>query len=100
MLLKSIEYKDFRPFKGFQKIEFTSPTKSDENVYIILGDNTFGKSTIILSFIWCFYGVSNFNHKKDILNRDVENSMKIGERARASVTVVFEDENREYTITR
>ena len=71
MLLKSVEYENFRPFKGVQKIEFTSPDKPEANVFVVLGDITHGKSTFVLSFIWCFYGVSKFTRSKEILNRDV-----------------------------
>ena len=100
MLLKSVEYENFRPFKGIQKIEFTSPDKPDANVYVVLGDITHGKSTFVLSFIWCFYGVSKFTRSKEILNRDIENSLRHGESAQARVTVVFEDAGREYTVKR
>ena len=101
MLLKSIEYTNFRPFKGTQRIDFTRPNdKSNENTFIILGDNTHGKSTIILSFIWCFYGKSKFNREKEILNREVEDSLRNGERDKAEVKVIFEDEGIEYTVRR
>lgn len=39
MLLKSIEYFNFRPFLGKQRIEF-SASNEKENVTVILGDNT------------------------------------------------------------
>jgi len=100
MLLKSIEYENFRPFKGKQKIEFTSPNNANANVFVILGDNTHGKSTFVLSFIWCFYGVSKFARSKEILNRDIENKLQDGQGADAKVTVAFVDEGKEYTIKR
>lgn len=101
MLLKSIEYKNFRPFKGVQSIDFCRTSENPNgNVFVILGNNTYGKSTIVLSFIWCFYGISKFSREKEILNREVEDSLASGEQAEAHVKVIFEDEGKEYTIRR
>ena len=98
MLLKSIEYFNFRPFLGKQRIEF-SASNEKENVTVILGDNTHGKSTFVLSFIWCFYGVSKFNKPK-ILNENVENDMRPGEQGKAYVQIEFEDDGKIYTMKR
>ncbi len=70
MLLKSISYKDFRPFKGNQYIDLTpKDDNKDATVTVIIGNNTYGKSTFVLSFIWCLYGESRFNRPNDILNK-------------------------------
>lgn len=98
MLLKSIEYFNFCPFLGKQRIEF-SASNEKENVTVILGDNTHGKSTFVLSFIWCFYGVSKFNKPK-ILNENVENDMRPGEQGKAYVQIEFEDDGKIYTMKR
>lgn len=99
MLLKSIEYYNFRPFIGKQKIEFDN-SNSDTNVTVILGDNTHGKSTFVLSFIWCFYGVSKFSKPDSILNENVENDMYPGDKEKAYVKVEFEDGGTVYTMKR
>lgn len=98
MLLKSIEFNDFRPFKGKQRINFEC--SDDKNVIVILGNNTHGKSTIILSFLWCFYGESKFERPLDILNQTVEEHMKPGDRKTASVKVELEHEGIDYIISR
>lgn len=98
MLLKSIEFNDFRPFIGHQKINFEC--KDEKNVIVVLGNNTHGKSTLILSFLWCFYGDSNFLRPLDILNQTVESQMNPNEKRKASVIVELEHENIEYTIKR
>ena len=65
MLIKKLRMENFRQFKGKTVIEFsTDPT---ENVTIILGDNTFGKTTLLQAFNWCFYGVVVFPHNPDFL---------------------------------
>ena len=101
MLLKSISYKDFRPFKGNQTIDLMPGSDNkDATVTVIIGNNTYGKSTFVLSFIWCLYGESRFNRPNDILNKKVEKELNKDETASASVEVVFEDGGREYTMKR
>lgn len=98
MLLKSVKYHNFRPFIGDQEIQLASDNK-DSNVTIILGDNTFGKSTFVLSFIWCLYG-KNLFAKPDILNNKVEKSLSVGQKETAFVEIMFEDDNIPYTMRR
>lgn len=100
MLLKKIKYHNFRPFIGDQEIVLTPDNDEGKNVIVILGNNTFGKSTFVLSFIWCLYGESRFSRKDDILNKKVEAQMKSGQQEYAMVEVEFEDDNKCYTMTR
>ena len=100
MLLKKIKYHNFRPFIGDQEIVLTPDNDAGKNVIVILGNNTFGKSTFVLSFIWCLYGESRFSRKDDILNKKVEAQMKFGQQEYAVVEVEFEDDNKCYTMTR
>lgn len=101
MLLKSISYKDFRPFKGIQSVELMPSVENKEaTTTVIIGNNTFGKSTFVLSFIWCLYGESRFNRPNDILNKKVEKALDIDETAVAWVKVTFEDSKKEYTMKR
>lgn len=85
---------------GDQELLFDND--GEKNVTIILGDNTYGKSTVILSFIWCLYGESRFEKSNDILNKKVERQIcnqTCGPET-ASVQIEFEDENKLYTMTR
>lgn len=100
MLFKSITYHNFRPFKGTQKINLITKRDAKENVVVLLGDNTFGKSTFVLSFIWCLYGISKFTKSDSILNLKVENEMPLNTTETASVEIEFEDEDKEYTMVR
>ena len=58
MLIKNIRMKNFRQFKGDQKLEFACDY--EKNVTVLLGDNTFGKTTILQAFNWCLYDVAEF----------------------------------------
>ena len=95
MLLKSVKYHNFRPFLGDQEIKLVPENHDeDKNVTIILGNNTFGKSTFVLSFIWCLYGESRFTRANDILNKKIENSMPNDSTETAFVEVEFEDDKK------
>ena len=99
MLLKRIKYHNFRPFIGDQEI-LLDVVDEDKNVVVLLGDNTHGKSTFVLSFVWCLYGESRFNEKDSILNARVARELKTGETDTAFVEIEFEDDSTQYTIRR
>lgn len=61
MLLKSLLMKNFRQFKGEQKILFASD--GEQNVTMIMGDNGTGKTTLAQAFTWCLYGETSFEDK-------------------------------------
>lgn len=54
MLIKTLRMKNFRQFKGTTEINFSCD--AEKNVTVILGDNTFGKTTLLQAFNWCLYG--------------------------------------------
>lgn len=54
MIIKEIELNNFRIYKGKNKIEL-SPD-ADKNIVIVSGDNGFGKTTFLMSLVWCLYG--------------------------------------------
>ncbi len=54
MFIREIELNNFRIYKGENKIQF-SPT-SERNIAVISGKNGFGKTTFLMSLVWCLYG--------------------------------------------
>lgn len=54
MKIKSIELYNYRLYKGINKINFHN--KNSKNIYIISGENGFGKTTFLHSLLWCLYG--------------------------------------------
>lgn len=54
MIIKEIELNNFRIYKGLNKIVL-SPEK-DKNIIIVSGKNGFGKTTFLMSLVWCLYG--------------------------------------------
>lgn len=99
MLIKSLKLKKFRQFKGDININFSyDPQK---NVTIILGDNTYGKTTLLQAFNWCFYKTVNFDHNpKFLLNYELSEEMLNGSTNIVSVEIVIIHENTEYGIIR
>ncbi len=100
MLIKSLRYKNFRQFKGENQITFSCDPQ--KNVTIILGDNTFGKTTLLQMFNWCFYDKAIFNDNPDfLLNLELSSAMYNGDNPiEVLVEIVLEHEGRDYTITR
>lgn len=100
MLIKSLRYKNFRQFKGEEQIDFSCDPQ--KNVTIILGDNTFGKTTLLQMFNWCFYNKVDFNDKPDfLLNLELASAMYNGDDPiEVFVEIILEHQGIEYTIKR
>lgn len=54
MVIKTIELNNFRIYRGFNKVDL-SP-KEGHNIYVVSGKNGFGKTTFLMSLVWCLYG--------------------------------------------
>lgn len=98
MLLKSISMKNFRQYRGEQRVEFSCDKEC--NVTVILGNNTSGKTTLLQAFNWCLYGFAVFETKDFVLNLDVAHEMNIGEVQTVEIEIELIHNNIEYLITR
>jgi len=54
MKIKSIELNNYRLYKGTNKISFSN--ENEKNLFLISGQNGFGKTTFLHSLLWCLYG--------------------------------------------
>jgi len=54
MYIKEIELNNFRIYKGNNKISLLPD--GDKNIIVISGKNGFGKTTFLMSLVWCLYG--------------------------------------------
>ena len=54
MIIKSITLNNYRLYKGKNTISF--PVHEERNIFLISGENGFGKTTFLHSLIWCLYG--------------------------------------------
>ena len=101
MLMKSLYIKNFRQFKGETTIEFARD--KEKNVTIILGDNTYGKTTLLQTFNWCLYDFVVFDKDSNpdmLLNLELASQMQYGSRDVVEVKIVLIHKNTEYTISR
>lgn len=99
MLIKSLKMENFRQFRGITKVDFSC--EPDKNVTIILGDNTYGKTTLLQAFNWCFYGKVNFDQRPDfLLNYELASEMRVGEQQVVEVEITVLHDGVEYIITR
>jgi DNA sulfur modification protein DndD len=102
MYIKEIELNNFRIYKGVNKINL-SPGKN-KNVVVVSGKNGFGKTTFLMSLVWCLYGRNMQNvdelYQKEIGDKGgygkyIGNSLnrlaKAEGETRFSVSVVFRD---------
>lgn len=102
MLIKSITLHNFRQFKGKQKLVFSNDPQ--KNVTVLLGDNTFGKTTILQAFNWCLYGIADFPKDSNpdfLLNLEVSNELAgVQQKSEVYVEVILEHKGMEYIILR
>ncbi len=99
MKIKSIKLHNFMRYKGDNELRFSTDT--EKNVTVILGDNTFGKTTVAQAFRWGLYETFNdtsYTKKKDIvlLNNEVIADMKATTSTEyVSVEIVIENDGEE-----
>ena len=99
MLIKTLKMENFRQFRGKTKVDFS--LDPEKNVTISLGDNTFGKTTLLQAFNWCFYGKVNFDQRPDfLLNYEVSEEMRNGDQQKVEVEITVLHDGIEYIITR
>lgn len=54
MFIKEIELNNFRIYKGKNKIDLLP--ENNKNIIVVSGKNGFGKTTFLMSLVWCLYG--------------------------------------------
>ena len=95
MLLKSLELENFRQFYGVQTIDFAHDAKN--NVTVLMGENTSGKTTLAQAFTWCFYGNTKFR-SKEMLSIPAALELPNGQEAKVRVTINLEHNDTDYAI--
>lgn len=90
MILKSLELKNFRTYKGPELVNFA---QGDKNVTIILGNNEVGKTTIMNAITWCLYGVEHYKKegKEPIWSKSTAYDMNTGDEEYVEVIITMDD---------
>ncbi len=68
MRIDEIELYNFRIYKGENKINLTS--ENHNNIFIVSGNNGFGKTTFLMSMVWCMYG-KNMQEVDDLYKKEI-----------------------------
>lgn len=94
MKFRSITLSNFMRYKGETTLNFSCDEK--QNVTVVLGDNTFGKTTLAQAFRWGLFeelASTNYARKGEIvlLNYDVIGTMSLSTNQRVMVKIVVED---------
>lgn len=103
MKIKSIKLHNFMRYKGDNELFFS--TDDEKNVTVVLGDNTFGKTTLAQAFRWGLYETLNdtrYNKKKDVvlLNNEAAAELKSGvEKVFVEIVVINQEEEIKFVRT-
>ena len=87
MQIQKIKLSNFRNFKNCE-IEFSCD--KDKNFTIVLGQNTFGKTTLVKAFVWCLYRINLFENKI-LLNSEVAALAKAPEACCVEIRLTHKD---------
>lgn len=102
MYIKEIELNNFRIYKGTNHIDIS--TTNDKNIVVISGNNGFGKTTFLMSLVWCLYGKQMQKvdqlYQKEIVDQggypkyiagSLNRLAKVNGETKFSVSVTFKD---------
>lgn len=103
MKIKSIKLHNFMRYKGDNELYFSTDT--EKNVTVVLGDNTFGKTTLAQAFRWALYETlndTNYTKKKDVvlLNNEVVATMKGAQMEDVYVQIDIKNDDEEIRFVR
>lgn len=69
MTIKEIELNNFRIYKGSNLIDLSNV--DDKNIFVVSGRNGFGKTTFLMSLVWCLYG-RQMQDVDDIYKKEID----------------------------
>lgn len=69
MTIREIELENFRIYKGKNKIELFP--NGNKNLIIVSGNNGFGKTTFLMSLVWCLYG-KNMGKVDELYRKEID----------------------------
>lgn len=95
MVIKSLELNNFRQFVGKQTINFS--TDPNKKITLVIAESGVGKTTLIQSFQWIFYGQCKY---KTPLNNHIKDSLAPYRDTEVSGVLKLIHKDKEYTIKR
>lgn len=95
MKLKSIELKNYRPYRG--KIEVDFPEEKNKNIYILEGRNGAGKTSLHEAIRWCLYARGGGRRHFEKIN---ETAVREDDEVKMHVRLKFLHEGDDYNVVR
>ena len=71
MIIKNIELVNFRIYQGHNAIDFSPVEGEGKNIYVVSGKNGFGKTTFLMSLVWCLYG-NQMDKVDDLYKQEID----------------------------
>lgn len=95
MRIEQIKLYNYRLYKGYNQIAF--PKDDKKNIFLIYGENGFGKTTLLQALMWCLYGrmiidVDDLS-KADISGKGYNNYLKENLNAEVGRGLTTEEKN-------
>ncbi len=69
MIIKSIELNNFRIYRGNNRIILTPC--GERNIIVVGGNNGYGKTTFLMSLVWCLYG-KNMEKVDELYKKEID----------------------------
>lgn len=69
MIIKSIELNNFRIYRGKNRIDLTP--SGERNIIVVGGNNGYGKTTFLMSLVWCLYG-KNMEKVDELYKKEID----------------------------
>lgn len=99
MKLLRLTINNFMPYKDEVKLKF--PTDETRNTLIVFGDNMRGKTSLLNSIRWCFYGYAYGRHLREIPLHLMPNKESAAEgNWKMEVRIEFEANGSQYDLRR
>lgn len=103
MKIKSLKIHNFMRYKDDNELHFS--TDNEKNVTVVLGDNTFGKTTLAQAFRWGLYenlNDTNYIKKRDVilLNNEAAAEMRDSQMKDVYVEIIVINDNEEIKFVR
>src|SRR5690606_28805779 len=90
MQIKELSLYNFRIYKGANVIDLS--TKGDKNIIVISGKNGYGKTTFLMSLVWCLYG-KNMSEVDEFYHDQIKNQGGYGKYISNSLNRLAKNEN-------
>ncbi|WP_026391749.1 AAA family ATPase [Haploplasma modicum] len=105
MIFRKIKLKNFRQYKNEVTIDFAVPDNNNsQNITLVMADNGVGKTTLLQSIRYCFFGSSanylNLPEPDNLLNNSLQKDLKEVEEAQMFVEVEFYHEGNTFIARR